>query len=326
MGNIFGKSYDSEIETIEKDIKSIKSQPRIKSLSLTTDGKLKYTNEAGNLIELALPLGPTGPQGPTGPKGDTGATGPAGGPKGDAGPTGPKGDTGPTGPIGPSGPKGDTGATGPTGPVADLTPINTDISAIQAYTISMDAVSGVLTAKDKAGTAKRMNIPRITKVELVNGKLKATDSRGTASDVTLDIPTNAQITDINKKIDAINTGFDGPYAVNFYDKSQCLDSYQFENGTKVGATACAVTNSHQQWFYNNTTGQLKNVAFNKCLDRDDTGKFNLQACNNHQNQQFYKFEHLLRWKNKECLDTGNGNKSASCDGNNTNQMLKFDKI
>lgn len=33
MGNIFGKSYDSEIS-------DIKSQPRIQSLSLSSDGKL----------------------------------------------------------------------------------------------------------------------------------------------------------------------------------------------------------------------------------------------------------------------------------------------
>lgn len=43
MGNIFGKSYDSEIS-------DIKSQPRIQSLSLSSDGKLKYINEKGTSV------------------------------------------------------------------------------------------------------------------------------------------------------------------------------------------------------------------------------------------------------------------------------------
>jgi hypothetical protein len=55
-------------------------------------------------------------------------------------------------------------------------------------------------------------------------------------------------------------------------------------------------------------------------------KWRFNDCNNHENQRFWKMEHLLRNGNGSCLDTGNNDHRAGCDGNNNNQKLVFDLI
>ncbi len=115
----------------------------------------------------------------------------------------------------------------------------------------------------------------------------------------------------------------GPYVVRFYQKNKCLDSGQFGD-TVNGEHDCIADNPYQQWYYNPVNGQLRSVQNGKCLDRNNSNKWGLNDCNDHENQQFYKTEHLLRWKNENCLDTGNSNKNAGCDGGNRNQNLKFE--
>ena len=115
----------------------------------------------------------------------------------------------------------------------------------------------------------------------------------------------------------------GPYKVRFFDKGTCLDAGQFGGN---GDLACNdVNNAWQQWYYNPTTGHLRNVQTNKCLDTMG-GAWKLNDCNNHQNQRFWRMEHLLRNGNGQCLDVGNKDHKWNCDGNNNNQKLVFDLI
>ena len=110
----------------------------------------------------------------------------------------------------------------------------------------------------------------------------------------------------------------GPYKVRFFDKGTCLDAGQFGGN---GDLACNdVNNAWQQWYYNPTTGHLRNVQTNKCLDTMG-GAWQLNDCNNHQNQRFWRMEHLLRNGNGQCLDVGNKDHKWNCDGNNNNQKL-----
>ena len=212
------------------------------------------------------------------------------------------------------------------GTANDLAPINTDIGAIQAYSIDMNT-NGNIIAKTKAGTPKLLNVPRITKVELTtSGKLKATHSFGGANDVELDIPTNTQINTINTDISALKTGFDGPYVVRFYAAGDtahaCLDSDQFSSGK--GAANCTSNNTKQQWLYNNTTGQLKNVSSGKCMDYNKDAGIGLLPCNNHENQQFWKTGHSLRWKNEKCLDIDAGTTRSNICDSRKSQVFRFD--
>ena len=115
----------------------------------------------------------------------------------------------------------------------------------------------------------------------------------------------------------------GPYKVRFFDKGTCLDAGQFGGN---GDHPCNdAGNAWQQWYYNPVTGHLRNVQTNKCLDTMG-GAWQLNDCNNHQNQRFWRMEHLLRNGNGQCLDVGNREHKWNCDGNNNNQKLVFDLI
>jgi hypothetical protein len=119
----------------------------------------------------------------------------------------------------------------------------------------------------------------------------------------------------------------GPYIVRFYNKdggNRCLDAGQMGNDN-MGTMNCAPGNAWQQFYFNPVTGYLKNAATGKCLDTfDGTWRFN--DCNGHQNQRFWRWENQIRSRNGNCLDIGNKNQNAGCDGNNANQLMKFDEI
>jgi hypothetical protein len=118
-------------------------------------------------------------------------------------------------------------------------------------------------------------------------------------------------------------GFTGPFRLRFYDKNTCLDSGQFFGNGDLG---CMDNNPFQQFYYSPVTGQLKNVQSGKCLDIAGNGKWDFYPCNNNQVQQFHRIEHLLKWKNGDCLDSGNQNHHASCDGNQKNQTIVWEYI
>jgi hypothetical protein len=116
----------------------------------------------------------------------------------------------------------------------------------------------------------------------------------------------------------------GPYQIRFFGKNKCLDLPQMANNNQKGEWDCNGTGA-QHFTYNPVTGHVKHAYSNQCLDTmGDKWRFN--DCNNHENQRFWKMEHLLRNGNGSCLDTGNNDHRAGCDGNNNNQKLVFDLI
>jgi hypothetical protein len=118
-------------------------------------------------------------------------------------------------------------------------------------------------------------------------------------------------------------GYFGPYLMRFYDNNnKCGDVGQ--NGG-LGLMDCNGGNTWQQFYYNPMTGNLYNVQKNQCLDVGDNN-WRWVDCNNHQNQRFWKKEHIMQWKNGDCIDIGNGNHHAGCDGNNNNQKFVFDYV
>ena len=117
-------------------------------------------------------------------------------------------------------------------------------------------------------------------------------------------------------------GFIGPFRLKLYDKNTCMDSGQFDGNGDMG---CGDNNPYQQFYYSPVTGQLRNVQNGKCLDVGNN-KWYWENCSNHQNQQFWRKEHLLQWKNGDCVDLGNGNHHAGCDGNNNNQKIAWEYI
>jgi hypothetical protein len=124
---------------------------------------------------------------------------------------------------------------------------------------------------------------------------------------------------VNGKIK--NRGFVGPYQMRFYGHdNKCADVGQ-NNG--FGILKCDDTNKNQQFYTNSNTGQILNAENNKCLDTNGGNKWAWIACNDGQNQQFWRKEHLLQWKNGRCLDIGNADRSWTCDGNNKNQSFSM---
>ena len=120
----------------------------------------------------------------------------------------------------------------------------------------------------------------------------------------------------------------GPYKVNFFDKSGCLDGKMLNQGeSSMGINSCSNDES-QAWVYNPVKGQVRNVGANKCLDiGGQNGQWYLEVCKDIANQQFRLTEDgLLRGygRDNQCLDIGNSNRKANCDGNNPNQRFKFD--
>lgn len=289
---------------------------------------------------LIGPKGDTGLIGPSGPKGDTGAQGiqgpigPTGGAKGEPGiqglqgPLGPKGDTGPLGPKGDigiqgiqgiQGLKGDPGVqgiqglTGPTGPIG---PTGAQGISGADYSKTTDFILGSSANKTDRGDTgvSRAMVKDGGSMLTIN---YANDFKG----VNMNGPVNIN-GGLNTSRMRLEQGL-GPYKVRFFDKNTCLDSGQF--GANADYTCTDNGNISQQWFYHPVSGHLRNVGSGKCLDTMGD-KWQLNDCNNHQNQRFWKFENQLRNGNGDCLDVGNTGHHAGCNGGNNNQKLVFDLI
>jgi hypothetical protein len=119
------------------------------------------------------------------------------------------------------------------------------------------------------------------------------------------------------------TGMTGPFKLRLYDKdggNRCMDSGNaWTNGN--GDHTCEANNKSQLFFYSPLTGQVQSVGNGQCLTQNGSA-WNWSPCDtNNPNQQFWKKEHLLQWRNGQCLDLGNNQKKSACDGNNANQKM-----
>jgi hypothetical protein len=266
--------------------------------------------------------GLTGPAGPIGPIGVTGPIGPQGiqGVKGDTGAIGPIGPKGATGPQGIQGIKGDIGGAAIPLPGLADTPL--------LLRTTGDNNHGLMWSADGDGPALFGN---------AGGKLMYGGKDGKKA-LWWDNNGNVAVAswlyvqgDANIKGSLRTPGYIGPYQMRFYDNnynnsvgSGCLDIGQ--NGG-LGLFTCGGynTNNNQRFFYNPITGNLLNVANNKCLDVGNNN-WNWIDCNNHQNQRFYRMQHNMQWRNGDCIDIGNSNHHSGCDGNNSNQKFVFDYL
>jgi hypothetical protein len=208
----------------------------------------------------------------------------------------------------PSGPKGDTGPAGkdsiipgPVGPKGDIGPLGKDsIVPGPSGSIGPIGLTGPIGPTGPIG---------------LTGAVGPIGATGPAADLTT----------INAEINTLKTGFDGPYNINFYSKGECLDSHHFTSGGNLrGAVYCIPSSKEQKWWYNSTSGHLKNTD-GTCLHRDE-GKYNLFKCDPKEpKQQFTRVDHLLKWRDGSCLDVANTNRTANCDGNK-NQTFSFEKV
>ena len=221
-----------------------------------------------------------------------GASGPMG-PQGDKGDMGPQGLIGPIGPQGQKGDKGDVGLKGDAG-------LSFDSDAGKRYlqNVTMWCADGDV-----------CKIPKgITGDVVINGRLRSTGSI------------------VLNETNLASRGFTGPFRLRLYDKNTCMDAGQFGGNGDLG---CMDNNLWQQFYYSPVTGQLKNVQTGRCLDaglNNGDGVWGWTDCKNHQAQQFWRKEHILQWKNRDCVDLGNGNHHSGCDGNNNNQKFTWDYI
>ena len=117
-------------------------------------------------------------------------------------------------------------------------------------------------------------------------------------------------------------GFAGPFLIRAYDKGdKCWDVGQ-NNG--LGLMNCDANNSWQRFWFSPVTGQIYNEQNKQCFNKGDT--FHWEGCNNHQDQQFWKKEHIIQWKNWDCIDIGNDRHHAGCNGDNENQKVRFEYV
>jgi len=120
-------------------------------------------------------------------------------------------------------------------------------------------------------------------------------------------------------------GHIGPYQMRFYNKNNaCLDVGQW-GGSYLNTCAGTNSNDWQRFFYNPVTGHLFNVTKNQCLDASGN-VWGWANCSNDPAQRFTKNQHLLQWRDGNCLDTGNNTSHSGCGATNNNQMFVFDYV
>jgi hypothetical protein len=173
-----------------------------------------------------------------------------------------------------------------------------------------------------------------TKDALVTGTLNVANLQtvdGKPFALRSDIPAPQDLSTFVKKTDLstlTTPGWFGLYQIQMYKQpnaNTCLDVSQF-SATGKGAAVCDVNNKNQQFYYNPMTGQLKNATSGKCLEFSNNAFHFNNTCSDSENQQLFKFEHLLKWKNGDCVDVGNNLRHSSCDSNNGNQTMKWNYI
>ena len=127
------------------------------------------------------------------------------------------------------------------------------------------------------------------------------------------------------KIDKIRSrGFVGPFRLRSYNNgNKCWDTGQ--NGG-LGLWDCIDNNKYQNFWYSPVTGQLYNEQSDKCVDTGNAENWGWVTCSNSPNQQLWRKEHIIQWKNGDCLDIGNSKHHAGCDGNNNNQVINFEYV